>query len=106
MSPPSQDVPSDRNRPRGGGGGGDAGSNNTGGLPISDNNVSTTASDGILDAPSGNVADWAEIGETDDINVSAIWNVIVAACLTLSFCRWQWQLRLESVLTTLTEIPG
>jgi hypothetical protein len=63
MSPPDHHEPGRSGRVSEGGGGG--------GLPISDNNVSTTASDGLLDTSTARgVTDWADIGETDDINVS------------------------------------
>ena len=60
----------------GGRGGGSAGESNSinssgGNLPISDNNVSTTAGDGLSDCATGNApVDWTDIGETDDINMA------------------------------------
>ena len=56
-----------------GGGKSDSNNGSTGGcLPISDNNVSTTAQEASMaaSAAAASVPDWEDIDETDDINVS------------------------------------
>ena len=70
LSPPARTSRQGTLAGRGGGssaGGGNSINSSGGNLPISDNNVSTTAGDGVSDPPA---VDWTDVGETDDINMA------------------------------------
>ena len=74
MSPPARGASIQAALPggSGNGAGGSSTVNSSGGnLPISDNNVSTTAGDGVSDCTTGNApVEWGDVGETDDINMA------------------------------------